>query len=257
MNADDPNLTAFALNELEPHEHAQFAQYLRENPQAESEVEGVRTLATILNTTLQNEPSEGLSAKHRDHVLRVAGVQKPRPLPENIVDAAPWWKNWQAAFGAAACAVFGFGAYAIYDSLTEPRPKYTSAADARIRPDGIVVGVPASEPERPVHSTQIASAPREHSGANATAEVKHSRDELSAPAPKVAISPMQLDGKLAPPAVLPQISPSPKAVPAVPAKPETEIAATTPVPKKRNGQKPAEPMAAFGKPKPAPKDGER
>ena len=86
MNANDPILTAYALDELDPRERAQIEQLLRENPQAADEADEVRKVASMLNSTLRMEPAAGLSEEHREAVLRAAGVLQMKPAPQAVIE---------------------------------------------------------------------------------------------------------------------------------------------------------------------------
>ena len=69
MNTDDPKLTAYALDELDPLESAEIEQLLRDDPAAAVELEATRTFAAQLRTRLQAERAEGLHPAQRDEVL--------------------------------------------------------------------------------------------------------------------------------------------------------------------------------------------
>ena len=154
MKTDDPKLTAYALDELDPADRAEVEQLLRENPNAVAEIAEVRSVAKMLESTLHNEEAPPLSTQHREAVMREIPQAK-------IVKGPSWWGTWQGASVAAACVVFGFGAWAIFHTLTEPRPNYVaaegkpgnrSAADSA---EGVTVSVPAPEPETK-HDTLLA-----------------------------------------------------------------------------------------------------
>ncbi len=139
MKTDDPKLTAYALDELDPAERAEVEQLLREHPQAAAELAEVRSVATLLESTLRNEEAPPLSAEHRDAVLRA--------VPQSKVIAGPsWWRSWQGASVAAACAVFGFGAWAIFQTMTEPRPQ-VAVTTPKKADEGPTISVPNPEPE--------------------------------------------------------------------------------------------------------------
>ena len=162
MNANDPILTAYALDELEPHERAQIEQLLHENPTAAAEAERTRGLARMLGTTLANEPAGTLTPAHRAEILKAAGLNGEPAPKRNIVDGPNWWRTWEFGATAAACMVFGFGAYAIFDALTERRPKF--ATSTQTPQERMMIGVPGDDAD--------SRAQREPNGANdAPAEV--------------------------------------------------------------------------------------
>lgn len=237
MNANDPILTAYALDELEPHERAQIEQLLREHPQAADEIDDIRKVASVLNTTLRLEPSEGLSAKHREHILRVAGVPQKRPLPTNVVEGPSWWKSWQFATTAAACMVFGFGAYAIFDALTTPRPKYATVVKAN---EVLAIGVPKDDVDRRhrvvAEESGDPAEPQRPDG-------KIAMQVAAAPSPtKITLFPPEIRGQLAPQVPKGIATPVPEPNPESLAASSNSPSSSTPA---RSG---TEPMLAFSKP---------
>jgi Ca-activated chloride channel family protein len=56
ISPDDPRLTAFALNEMDPAERAEFARMLEEDTAAQAAVDEIRTTAQMLGTALETEP---------------------------------------------------------------------------------------------------------------------------------------------------------------------------------------------------------
>jgi hypothetical protein len=145
MNANDPILTAFALDELEPRDRAQIEQFIRDNPQVADEVEELRGVASLLSATLKNEASAGLAKVQREQVYRIAGVSEKPKLPTNVVDGPSWWTSWQFVATAAACMIFGFGAYAMFDALTERRPIYATEGSTT---EVLSIGVPSDDSDR-------------------------------------------------------------------------------------------------------------
>src|SRR5579863_7979951 len=69
---DDPRLTAYALGELDPTEHAAIERLLGDSPQAQAAVREIRELAGLLTTELRQEPAPALTAQQRAAIL-VAG----------------------------------------------------------------------------------------------------------------------------------------------------------------------------------------
>jgi hypothetical protein len=144
MNHDDPKLTAYALDSLSPGERAEIEVLLKEHPSAETEVNETRQVAGIMRQLFRAELSETLPQRRREMILQAA-TGKPVSLstdrPANVVvPDASWWRRtaiWQAA---AACAVFGFGVYAISVTLTD------KSNSGKVAGQGgeIQVGVPPS-----------------------------------------------------------------------------------------------------------------
>ena len=208
MNANDPQLTAYALDELDPRERAQIEQLLRENPQAADEVAAVQTVSRLLSTTLRVEKAEPLSAEHRAAVFHAAGVGKMQPT--NIVAGPSWWRSWQFAATAAACMVFGFGAYAIFDALTEQRPTYTAAQP---RTDGVEIGVPSADAEPRAVAKHAPSLPAEPSiAAGCIAAPSVQPQPLNG---KVLINITDIGAQLSPSTPLPEMTVTPTPAPEI------------------------------------------
>src|SRR5262245_1175448 len=56
ISPDDPRLTLFALDEMPPAEHAEFAQLLQNDPAARRMVEEIRATAATVTAALEHEP---------------------------------------------------------------------------------------------------------------------------------------------------------------------------------------------------------
>ena len=191
MKTDDPKLTAYALDELDPAERAEVEQLLRENPNAAAEIAEVCSVAKMLESTLRNEEAFPLSTEHREAVMRVIPQTK-------IVKGPSWWGTWQGASVAAACVVFGFGAWAIFHTMTESRPDYAAVSGKSPSADsaeGVTVSVPASEPEtkhEPLLAVSetpqpIPSAPASHVAVPST--VTLAKTDLPSTIPSVTAAP--------------------------------------------------------------------
>ncbi|HEX8898102.1 MAG TPA: hypothetical protein VF751_05350, partial [Chthoniobacterales bacterium] len=55
VNLDDPNLTAFALGELAPDEHAKMAQAIADSPEAQSYVAETQQFARLLRAEYESD----------------------------------------------------------------------------------------------------------------------------------------------------------------------------------------------------------
>ncbi len=72
MNPDDPKLTAYALDEIDPADRAELERLLRDDPTALAEVEETRAFAATLRHQLATEPAYPLSESQRTEVLDAA-----------------------------------------------------------------------------------------------------------------------------------------------------------------------------------------
>ena len=135
MKPDDPKLTAYALDELDPADRAEVEQLLRENPEALAEVEDTERLAARLRRELRAEPAAPLTAEQRDEVLAVAvgeicdsgDVDEPVQFGSNGTapagvkgpgDSRRWWSRPMAL--AASIAVLAGVAYIAAQSFWQP-----------------------------------------------------------------------------------------------------------------------------------------
>ena len=103
MNIDDPKLTAYALDELDPAERAEIEHLLRDDPAAVAELEATRAFAAQLRARLHTERAEGLHPAQRAEVLAsVAVVERPG----NVIAFSRRAAAWSAL---AASVVIGVG----------------------------------------------------------------------------------------------------------------------------------------------------
>jgi hypothetical protein len=160
MNHDDPKLTAYALDALSQAERAEIETLLKEQPSAATEVEEVRETAGIMRQLFRTELDESLQPHRRDAILRAAclPVALPQDVSSKIITHPSWWRRaavWQAA---AACAVFGFGVYAISVTLTKPSGG-SNLAGGDTTP-GIAVNIPSNGEVHPgAEANGLALAP--------------------------------------------------------------------------------------------------
>ncbi|HEX8296748.1 MAG TPA: von Willebrand factor type A domain-containing protein [Chthoniobacteraceae bacterium] len=80
MNPDDPKLTAYALDELDPTERAEIESLLRDDPALAAELEATAMLAAQLRRELKAEPTAPLTNDQRAEVLAASsgGARDPR-----------------------------------------------------------------------------------------------------------------------------------------------------------------------------------
>ena len=127
MNPDDPKLTAYALNELDPAERAEVEQLLRENPDALAEVEETERLATLLRSELHAEPAAPLTEEQRADVFSAAEVPvhgsngaSPVAQPANVVPLRPRWAR-PLALAASIAVLAGMTYVALQSFQQAPR----------------------------------------------------------------------------------------------------------------------------------------
>jgi Ca-activated chloride channel homolog len=80
VNLDDPNLTAFALGELEPDEHAKMAEAIADSPEAQSYVAETQQFARLLRTEYEADRqlvADSISKK-RERLTNVVWTEEQR-----------------------------------------------------------------------------------------------------------------------------------------------------------------------------------
>ena len=101
MNPDDPKLTAYALDELDPDERAEIEQLLRDDPAARGEAEQTAAFAARLRHDLKTDPGAPLTDGQRTEVL--AAATRTGARPKVVAFPRPRW----ILPAIAACLVVG------------------------------------------------------------------------------------------------------------------------------------------------------
>ena len=121
ISPDDPRLTAYALNEMEPAERAEFEQALAQDAAARQAVAEISLTISTLTSALENEPVEA------------AEIPAPKPEAHAKVVRFPYWTI--SSLAAACFAVFFI--YWQRQELLHPRKQYVEvplAAPAEATP---------------------------------------------------------------------------------------------------------------------------
>ncbi|HYC71733.1 MAG TPA: von Willebrand factor type A domain-containing protein [Opitutaceae bacterium] len=144
---DDPRLTAYAFDEMEPAERAQFEQLLQQDAAARRQVEEITALGRQLDRALAEEPLPAMPAGARPQALLPAHDSLPR------VSRFPYY--WVSGL-AAACFAVGFVVWQaqyrapgptrlIKVELQAPEPPAAAPATAADGP--APVALPPAKPE--------------------------------------------------------------------------------------------------------------
>jgi hypothetical protein len=164
MNTDDPKYTAFAFGELTPAERAEIERELQAHPELAAELSEIREVAGILKSELATEPAGALAEHQRWAIIRAAAASRSPGANERDVVGPAWWQRagvWQAV---AACAVMGFGVYAVSVELAKPdvRPGAGDTGDW-------VISIPPEDPpaSAPVAPEILTPAEAQHRLASA------------------------------------------------------------------------------------------
>jgi Ca-activated chloride channel family protein len=206
VNLDDPNLTAFALGELSPDEHAKMAQAVADSPEAQSYVAETQQFARMLRTEYEADRQQPVDA--------IAEKRRRMPLVARMEEERRSWSRYQWGSLAAALAMFAvIGAIAITTLQrqvgTWSKPLVdTRKAPAKKRDLPAVEAIPAPTIEmelaqQPAPPPSIASTAqpefaeeRRHAARDMAAAGKNRQFALnpSAPPPAIAPKPMQFAG---------------------------------------------------------------
>src|SRR5438270_8501894 len=195
VNLDDPDLTAFALGELAPDDHAKMAQAIADSPEAQSYVAETQQLSRLLRAEYE--------ADRRQPAAAVA--EKPQRLSSVVWTAEQRRSSSRYQWGslAAALAIFAIiGAFAIA-TLQGPTYKLSSASD---KPSSQKQNLPAPAEAVPEPSVEmeIAQAPttterefseeskQPSSGRDLAAAGKTRKFDLNPSAPPPAPKPMPM-----------------------------------------------------------------
>ena len=135
ISPDDPRLTAYALDELDPAERAQFESLLQQDNGAQQVVANIRAAANTLCAALAEEPAESVAPE------QTTGPAPAAPSSRTYRKLTPF-PYWLISSLAAACFAVGFVIWQRdYESrrqdkryvevpLSPPRPDTTSSAAA-------------------------------------------------------------------------------------------------------------------------------
>ena len=132
MNIDDPKLTAYALDELDPAGRAEIEQLLRDDPAATAELQATRDFAAQLRTRLHAERAEGLHPAQRAEILASAAIERPR----NVIAFSRRVAVWSAL---AASVVIGVGIALLFPVLSSMKnPSLVAKPRANSAPIGTI-----------------------------------------------------------------------------------------------------------------------
>ena len=98
IDPNDPRLTAYALGELDDNERAEIDALIKDDTDAQREVETIRRATSKVTEELQSESCPRLNPEQLAAIKeRFSAFEKPAPT-------FPWWRiiGWTAALGAAA-----------------------------------------------------------------------------------------------------------------------------------------------------------
>jgi len=98
IDPNDPRLTAYALGELDDNERAEIEALIKNDNDAQREVETIRRATSKVTEKLQSEPCPRLNPE------QLAAIEERFSAFETPPRAFPWWRiiGWTTALGAAA-----------------------------------------------------------------------------------------------------------------------------------------------------------
>jgi secreted protein with Ig-like and vWFA domain/anti-sigma factor RsiW len=95
LTSDSPEITAYALGEVSPEEHAVIEKAIAESPELRAEIAALRRLADTLETQLSAEPEPELDEGRRDRILEAAAHPERAALvePSPAVGPLQWFSR--------------------------------------------------------------------------------------------------------------------------------------------------------------------
>jgi Ca-activated chloride channel family protein len=153
IDPDDPRVTAYALDELEPKEKATFEKDLQDSPEIRKEIETIRTAAKWFAAELRKEPSLELSADQRKAIEeRIDRSDRSETTP------FPWHRTlwWSAGITAlAACLIAMLLPYAGFGPTTRSeQAPIRETARVTDGTNGYILSAQPSEKPLPTNSSR-------------------------------------------------------------------------------------------------------
>jgi Ca-activated chloride channel family protein len=136
FDPNDPQLTAYVLNELNDRDRASVEKLIAENPEAARFVEDLKATTGLLQSALADEPAIGLD---KERLEAIAEQVARKPAGKRVV--FPWrgFAGFAAAAAALMFAVLGIQMYHQRPATTEERINMRMLpAEADFKPDAIV-----------------------------------------------------------------------------------------------------------------------
>jgi anti-sigma factor RsiW len=125
LTPDSPEITAYALGEVNAEEHALIEHAIAESPELRAEIASLRRLADTLETDLSHEPSLELDPVRRDTILEAAAdPSKAQPMAAAGGSGGGPLHFFSQLWTGITRPVLGFSlaaATALSTSLAEPR----------------------------------------------------------------------------------------------------------------------------------------
>jgi hypothetical protein len=120
LSPDDPQLTAYALEELSPEERAEVLAALHESPECQLELEAIRASANLLKAALEREPALELTPAQERAILNLETIRKPGAPLSGL---ALWFSSrWRVlAWAGAAMIALGLGVWFLSWRAQSPR----------------------------------------------------------------------------------------------------------------------------------------
>lgn len=155
MNSDDPNVTAYALGELETQVQASATKAIAGSPEVAAEAWEIRAFAARLRRDLQTEPAAKMRPEQRSRVM--AEVDRAAAL---IEAERNWWRGWvPTAIAASAALMIGGSLFVQSQQFAQWWAKRTSwdinllwAEDSSTQgQDSIIPPVDPSIQDRPIY----------------------------------------------------------------------------------------------------------
>jgi len=122
MKLDNPKLTAFALDELDPIERAEIEALLVQHPEAIEEINKTIEVSSLLHSVLQCEKAEEFTVEQRESILNntasLTDYDDTESEPFTVTSSQIWEKQFYMQAVAASLMV-ACGLYFLYSGLVK------------------------------------------------------------------------------------------------------------------------------------------
>ena len=126
FDANDPRLTAYALDEVDSAERAEIEQLLADCQEARTHVSEIRQTAQWLTQELQKEQETVSTLGMANHLVIEQALSSPLPT----VTSRPWWRKPYRLLATAAtlliCGTVGLLTWSAHQMLYYPRVEYSA-----------------------------------------------------------------------------------------------------------------------------------
>jgi Ca-activated chloride channel family protein len=208
LNINHPDLTAYALGELNETDARKVEVYVRENPEAARVIEEIKATARLLETELQSESLPALNSDQRRRLEKKIGGES----------FLVWDFSWMRARWLAPVAVVVMVVMGVRQYIEVTRPENISLNPAATKPPLVVrmqepVVNSQPMPAQPITAQAVANEPKVKPPSSAKEQTYFAKGDSEAKDTNDGKSRVEAVGGLAEVAVSKKIPPEPRLIP--------------------------------------------